>query len=253
MPLLKFAKNYVVAAAGTAYAFTAGVAQFKHRNFIRDVAKRFGVDDAPRGSLPVLSIDRITSAHTAVVLAEPGHVNGNVSLLELLVIARLVRESRPSSIFEIGTFDGRTTLNLAENAPEARVYTLDLPRAATTKIELDPDDRVYVEKDISGARFVGTEIGTRITQLYGDSATFDYAPYPSDFVFVDGAHSYEYVLSDSAAAFGMLPNGRGTIVWHDYGAWEGVTRALSELRLNDKRFAGLVSVEGTTLALLTLR
>jgi predicted O-methyltransferase YrrM len=250
MPLLKFAKNYLVAAAGSAYAFTAGVTQFRHRSFIRDVARRFGHDDSPRGTLPVVPIDRLTSPATPVVMAATDVVDGNVSLLELLVLNRLVRERRPGAIFEIGTFDGRTTLNLAENAPDARVYTLDLPRGAATKIDLSADDRAYVEKDASGTRFAGTSAAARITQLYGDSATFDFSAYPCDFVFVDGAHSYEYVLSDTESAFRMLSGGKGTIVWHDYTTWEGVTRALSDLRSRDRRLGNMVNVEGTTLAVL---
>lgn len=253
MPLVRFAKRYTYAAAGTLYAFTVGVRHARHRGWIHRAAEYFGYDDHPPRLLPTIAVDALTSPSTTVSLPEPVAVDGNVTLLEMLVLNRLVRERAPSAIFEIGTFDGRTTLNLAANAPAtARVYTLDLPRATPTQLNLSVDDRAYVEKDVSGARFAGTPAAERITQLYGDSATFDFSPYPSDVVFVDGAHTYEYVLNDAKAAARMLPGGRGTIAFHDYGAWPGVTLALNELRTTDPRFAGLRWVAGTTLAVAPL-
>ena len=60
------------------------------------------------------------------------------------------------AIFEIGTFDGRTTLNLALNcAPEGKVYTLDLPaaQAASAALALERDDHIYTDKEASGSRF----------------------------------------------------------------------------------------------------
>jgi hypothetical protein len=94
----------------------------------------------------------------------------------------------------------------------------------------------------------------RITQLYGDSGTFAFEPYYDsvDLVFVDASHAYEYVVNDSLHALRMLRGGRGTIVWHDYSRWDGVTGALNDLRERHKSFAGLEWIEGTTLALLSL-
>jgi hypothetical protein len=58
---------------------------------------------------------------------------------------------------------------------------------------------------------------SRITQLYGDSDTFDYSPYCNcmDLIFVDASHSYSYMKSDSENAF-KIPSRNGTIVWDDY-------------------------------------
>jgi len=57
----------------------------------------------------------------------------------------------------------------------------------------------------------------------GDSASFDWAPYEGtlDFIFIDGAHSQEYVLSDSRQAFRLLKLRRHHPV-HDYdGHFDG--------------------------------
>ncbi len=198
-----------------------------------------------------MPIDGITSPHTLVQLAEPLANDGNVSLVELLVIARLVRERQPRRIFEIGTFDGRTTLALAMNAPDdAIVYTLDLPPNTPTRLALEPSDRAFSGTPAPGARFRGTPMAAKIQQLAGDSAAFDFTQFTADFVFVDGSHAYEYVLNDSARALSLLGERSGMIVWHDYDEWPGVTAALDHLAATDGRYARLARVEGTTLAIL---
>src|SRR5712692_10546131 len=186
-------------------------------------------------------------------------VDGNVSAHELVIISSLVKLIDPAVLFEIGTFDGRTTLNLAaQSRDDARVYTLDLPRAHmdAAGLPLAVHDRKYVDKPISGIRFHGTDVEHKIMQFYGDSATFDYRPYVGkvDFVFVDGSHSYHYVLNDSWAALQMVRN-RGLIVWHDYvpsghQCWPGLVRALDELQATRPAFRGLKHIAGTALAVL---
>src|SRR4029077_12735739 len=86
-------------------------------------------------------------------------------------------------IIEIGTFDGRTTLNLAINsAPNVAVVTLDLPKDFTPKFPMNIGEYKLANKPISGARYrncasIWTKDAARITQLLGDSATFDWSPY----------------------------------------------------------------------------
>jgi predicted O-methyltransferase YrrM len=111
----------------------------------------------------------------------------------------------------------------------------------------------HIDKDDSGSVFVGSPLKSKITQLYGDSATFDFSNYRKqvDLIFIDGSHSYEYVLSDSKRALEIL-NSQGVIFWHDYGAewWPGVTQALNELYLSDKRYRNMRHIEGTSLVVL---
>jgi hypothetical protein len=96
----------------------------------------------------------------------------------------------------------------------------------------------------------------KICQLYGDSATFDFTPFfGMDFIFIDGSHSYEYVLNDSRKAIQLLREGKGVILWHDYATewWEGVTKALNDLYLNDSEFKDLKWIAGTSLVYLFKR
>lgn len=249
--ILRSVIRYAYAVGATGYALTLGMRTPQGRSYIDRMATDFGSKQRLKPKLPTVAIGELTSDLTEVSLREPMARDGNVSLLELLVLSRLVRERAPRTIFEIGTFDGRTTLNLAANAPEgATVHTLDLPASPAPALELHRWDRQFVRDDLSGIRLKGSDVESRVHRHRGDSATFDFAPYPSQLVFVDGAHSYEYVLSDSRRALAMLDGGRGTILWHDYGSWPGVTQALDELQAGDPEFAGLRSIEGTTLVVM---
>ncbi|MBI4658446.1 MAG: class I SAM-dependent methyltransferase [Verrucomicrobia bacterium] len=181
--------------------------------------------------------------------------NGNVRVSELAILSALAARCRAgSNLFEIGTFDGRTTLNLALNAPaNCRIYTLDLPPAQATRYPLADGERHMVEKSRPGARYEkyrGKHPAaiSRIHQLLGDSANFDYSPYRGScsLVFVDGSHAYDYALSDTRAAM-TLVEAAGIIVWHDYGIWEGVTKALEELAHRER--LGLHNIRGTSLVI----
>jgi predicted O-methyltransferase YrrM len=148
-----------------------------------------------------------------------------------LVLAALSRALECQTIFEIGTERGETTWLLARNNPTARVLTLDLPGpAAMATARLELTDPGYFQSWNRGVAFAGTPEARQITQLYGDSAVFDFSPYAGlvDLVFIDGSHSYSYVRSDTEAALGML-SPTGTIVWDDYTHYPGIYAYLNSL------------------------
>lgn len=256
---LEHAARYLHALGGGLYLYTAGVLSRKHRPLLSEIARHFGYGGwglLPPTTLPAADLAELAPAETPIQLRAPIGEDGNVTLYELVAIATLAAAARPEAVFEIGTFNGRTTLNLAANAPAAVVHTLDLPAEGADRagLALDPDDLKYIRKPVSGAMFAGTPEESRIRQHFGDSATFDFAPFRGgvDVVFVDGAHSYDYVLNDSARAREMLRGGRGLILWHDYGAWAGVTRALNELHARGGEWAGMRHVRGTSVVCLRL-
>jgi predicted O-methyltransferase YrrM len=227
---------------------------------IKIVKKVLGRHDGPAsGLLPKVEISTLFDARDFQLnFLEPRTSDGNVSGFELFALNSLVRKHSPGALFEFGTFKGRTTLNLAANStPEARIYTLDLPHSKLQSLQynLEQIEKKYVEKPVSGEVFSQRPEALKITQLFGDSAKFDYTPFFNqiDFVFVDASHAYDYVVNDSQIALKLLRNGRGVILWHDYGCphwWPGVTRALDELQKNSKPFENLVQIEGTSLACL---
>lgn len=153
--------------------------------------------------------------------------SGGSDLISLALITRL---ARPMRIFEIGTARGYTALQFAANAPDAEVFTLDLPRGAKALLPVTVMDRVFDDLD-KGEILKGRPEAARIHRLFGDSATFDYKDYASniDLFFIDGAHTYEYVKNDTLKALECCHPG-SVITWHDYGrrGINGVTRWLHE-------------------------
>ncbi len=132
------------------------------------------------------------------------------------------------------------------------VFTLDLPPDAAPKFALAPGERALVEKPRLRAPFPrraapnGPRAARASRQLFGDSATFDWSPHfgRAGLVFVDGSHAYDYVIADTDTALRLVAD-KGMVIWHDYGVWDGVTRALEEIEAS--RHLGLRHVRGTSL------
>jgi len=229
-----------------AHASTLFAAQRLHR------INRSGVTRGQDTRLPQAGWREIFPAN-AIALAQPQKNQGDVNLAELAVLATAAASvSTGEEIVEIGTFDGRTTLNFAINSPgHLSVFTLDLPPDEASKFALAPGERAFVEKPRSGRHFVEPSAewagsAGRISQLFGDSATFDWTPHQgrAGLVFVDGSHSYDYVIADTDTALRLIAP-QGVVIWHDYGVWEGVTRALEEIEAS--HHLGLRHVRGTSL------
>jgi hypothetical protein len=233
-------------ARGVAGGLIGRRTEFRH-HVVRDawtVAKRFG-------AVGVRNIEfrEIPFLYDAVV-------EGYIDDPQRAVLAALVGGLGYESFFEIGTSLGRTTWTVARHNPELQIHTLDVAPGEEpdqTAFALGADDRTYFRPSHAcGEAFRDTPESARITQLWGDSATFDFAPYAGkmDFVYVDGAHTYEYVKSDTEHAMQML-SPEGTIAWDDYVTSPGVYEYLLELAPALDR--PLYHLIGTRLALLSRR
>ncbi len=144
---------------------------------------------------------------------------GSSPLRDLAALAALTRKKNPKQIFEIGTFEGLTTVVFVKNAgPDVRVHTLDLPH---DRKDISRTVRSYAAHSIAGAYSSGHlidkfDVRKQTEVLFGDSALFDFEPYRRriDLFFVDGAHTEDYVASDSHRAFECLAPD-GWVIWHD--------------------------------------
>ncbi len=170
-------------------------------------------------------------------------------LTRLSFITKLLE---PKTVFEIGTYRGRTALNFALNSPpDCTVYTLDLPPASKPEAmeRACKADAKLIDRSRPGIDYEGTDVVGKIVQLYGDSRTFDFTPYwgKIDLLFVDGAHDYEAVRLDTKNGLRMLKPG-GVILWDDfadYGDYNDVTRAVLSLIPGEE----VIEVDHTHIAL----
>jgi predicted O-methyltransferase YrrM len=95
------------------------------------------------------------------------------------------------------------TLDLPEDHP---AYSLPIPKIDEQRLAAESGKGLLIPRDLLD----------RVTFLKSDSATFDEKPFHGtiDLVFVDGAHSYEYVKNDTEKGWQMLRPG-GILAWHD--------------------------------------
>lgn len=180
------------------------------------------------------------------------HVPGGTSDSETWVLAVLAKRARCA--FEFGTCTGKTAYLWARNIPDnGRVITLTLsPNDVATYRHAAGDAAEALQaaqEESAFASFVysGTAAEAKITQLYGDSKTFDETPYHGkcDLIFIDGSHAYSYIKSDTEKALKMIAPG-GVILWHDY---RGSRRAPDVFRYLNTLAARLplVNIAGTSL------
>jgi predicted O-methyltransferase YrrM len=167
---------------------------------------------------------------------------------EAFVLSLITAWLQPERIFEIGTASGQGTLLMARQAPHAQVDTLDLGNERPS-LGVQRGQPPWKDIDTIGRAYRESPYAEHIHQHFGDSATFDFSPYKGevDLVFVDGAHTYDYVASDSAHALEMIGSS-GVVVWDDCNALSpGVSRALLELQ---RRGEPVHRVAGTRFAVL---
>lgn len=199
-----------------------------------------------RSPIPAMTLDALVERETSVTVSDFEARDGNVSLYELLAISAIVRHRQPRVVLEIGTFDGNTTLQMAQNSPQgARIHTLDLPPGSAAAAKLDPHDRPYIDDTAKAERrYERSPYADKVVQHLGDSATFDFGSLPRpEVAFIDGSHSYDYVKNDTEKVLRILAPG-GIILWHDYRpAWPGVIRYLDER----SRDLDLARIDGTSL------
>jgi predicted O-methyltransferase YrrM len=176
--------------------------------------------------------------------------HASISLLEFTALLLLLKRANSKRVFEFGTFKGISITQLALNLPpESEICTLDLPdESLNTQFATDPEDAAIAGETGKGS-LVPAELRPRIRFLKSDSAKFDESPFAGkmDFVFVDGAHNFDYVKNDSEKGWRMLRSG-GIIAWHDYRHQDpGVVRYLVQSSFKPTWIAGTTVAFATKL------
>lgn len=190
-----------------------------------------------------VSASELVSPDIEIALQRTHTERWQVSVTELATIASLAKDRGANRIFEFGTFDGRTTLNLHLNRPQAQIHTIDFPPDQHTL----PDGKTAGELVTDEASSDGG-----VTKLHGNTLTYDFGPYlgQQDFVFIDAGHSYRNAKADTTTALRMLEGNEGVVLWHDYATWPGVTRAVEETPATVASNASFHWIADTTLAVM---
>lgn len=145
------------------------------------------------------------------------------SMLDTMILLTLAKLVQPRNFFEIGTFLGAQTLNMAVNLQSAdRIYTMDLGQEDSSNVQQQKEDAVLTVKHLANEKrlaFLGTPHEKKVEQIFGNSNTYDFSRFHGrlDMIYIDGGHDLETLTNDTRNSFAMLSPGRPTVVaWHDY-------------------------------------
>lgn len=162
-------------------------------------------------------------------------IDGQISREEAQRLIELARASPPhTSIIEIGTWRGRSTVALAFGSllgPRNRVYAVD-PHEDFTGVygfQFGPADLPHLYRNLwrSGVGHIVSIISLQGTQVAKVWQRRDVS-----LLWIDGDHRYGAVRADLEAWYPFLVDG-AVVAFHDASA-EGVSRLLAELSCDDR-------------------
>lgn len=141
---------------------------------------------------------------------------------------------------EIGVHRGECSGHLLEMHLGLKLYMIDMWSPDTYKGKGDdaatgPYRELYQNKAVNNYHDTCNNVskyGHRAVLMIKDSisASECFGDAELDFCFIDASHSYEDAKSDGIAWIPKIKKG-GYIFFHDYGLFEGVTRAVEDLFL----------------------
>jgi predicted O-methyltransferase YrrM len=219
--------------------------------FVRALARTAADwDFAHAAPVPVVPVEALVEKDLDVHLRVGTGQFGETPMTDLVALSLLIAQAHPTVLFEFGTFTGLGTLHMALNAPDGIVHTLDLQPEERSAIS-GLDWEAGIEQAAVGSLYqADADTAARVRQHWGDSRRFDTSEMRGKvgFIFIDAAHSYEFVRSDTQKAIELAAPG-ATVVWHDYHRiCPDVQRVVAE---QVPRFAP-VAVAGTSIAVMRL-
>lgn len=128
-----------------------------------------------------------------------------LSLKEITVICHLVKHLNPQKILEIGTANfGSATLMALNSSEQASIDTLDIHTPSVSPT----------------SKKISSHLGSSKNWRPSEKNKYD-------FIFIDGDHSFEWVVEDLKLALEFMVRPSGVILLHDlHPKFEGVARAL---------------------------
>ncbi len=163
---------------------------------------------------------------------------GDVETLRRLIstVKKRIAPIRPQdspTVVEIGSWVGGSALVFAD--ADCTVHCVDHSKGnpqdhlGETAQKLSPDE---VFRTFCGN--VGRRLFRTVHPHHGSSLLFASVwNMMADLVFIDAEHTYEACKADSEAWWPHV-RPKGMMVWHDYGAEEGVTQAVDEFGFDSR-------------------
>ncbi len=135
-------------------------------------------------------------------------------LLDAQIIATVVKNSNPAICLEIGTAEGHSTALMAVNAPQAKIYTINIPPEEILSGEGGVFTTIAMATEQIGSYYREQKL-ENITQILVNTAKWEPKIGIIDVAFIDGCHDAEFVFNDTKKALSQAKSG-SFILWHDF-------------------------------------
>lgn len=129
-------------------------------------------------------------------------------------LAAVVRNTKPAVCLDIGTSTGHSAALMSINAPDSKVFTLNIPPEEIASGEGGELTTIALERDKIGSYYRERNLGN-ITQIYANTARWTPDIGTIDVAFVDGCHDTEFVYNDTRKVLQHMRPG-GFVLWHDF-------------------------------------
>lgn len=126
----------------------------------------------------------------------------------------VMRNAAPKTALEIGTANGMGTILMAVNAPNSKVYTVNIPPEEIEEGKGGHLITVALERDQIGIEYKKRGI-TNVELIYANTATWNPNIGFIDVAFIDGCHDTEFVFNDTRKVLEHMHPG-SFILWHDF-------------------------------------
>ncbi len=151
-----------------------------------------------------------------------------ISKADKKILNELIIKYNIKSVFEIGTWEGNTSLFFWNNINIGKVKTIDI----NNEMNIDYNHPVHMlnPKEFYGKYIKNTGVKFEFcsSMIYKPKKEEQY-----DMIFIDGNHEYEHIMNDTKLALKLKPK---IIVWHDFdnGA-RYITEYINELIAEGKK------------------
>ena len=161
-------------------------------------------------------------------------------------LAAVMRNTNPQIGLEIGTATGHATALMALNAPQAKIFTVNIPPEEILSGAGGQRTTLALERDQIGAYYRERKLAN-ITQILANTARWEPELERIDVAFVDGCHDAGFVYRDTRKILKKMKPG-SFLLWHDFDLhlvnqfeWihsvcEGVERLFAEGHLQGRVF-----------------
>jgi predicted O-methyltransferase YrrM len=129
-------------------------------------------------------------------------------------LATVVRNVRPAVCVDIGTSTGHSAAWMAVNAPDAKIFTVNIPPEEIRDGKGGRLTTIAFERDQIGSYYRERKL-TNITQLMVNTAEWEPGIGVIDVAFVDGCHDTKFVYNDTRKLLKCMKAG-SFILWHDF-------------------------------------